>query len=87
MNVIYQDNTSTIKLAQNGKSSSRRTTRHFNIKLFYIMDLIGKQEVLVKYCLTDDMVADYLTKHLTGTKFNLFRDKILNLTGKHHCVE
>ena len=87
MNVIYQDNTSTIKLAQNGKASSGRRTRHFDIKLFYITDLIGRQEVMVKYCPTDDMIADYLTKPLTGSKFKLFRDKILNLTGKHHRVE
>ena len=87
MNAIYQDNTSTIKLAENGKSSSGRRTRHFDIKLFYITDLIGRQEVMVKYCPTDDMIADYLTKPLTGSKFKLFRDKILNLTSKHHHVE
>jgi hypothetical protein len=87
MNVVYQDNTSTIKLAENGKSSSGRRTRHFDIKLFYITDLIGKQEVKIKYCPTDDMIADYMTKALTGAKFKLFRNKILNLTGKHHHVE
>ena len=49
--------------------------------------MIGKQEVKIKYCPTDDMIADYMTKALTGAKFKLFRNKILNLTGKHHHVE
>ena len=34
VNVISQDNTSTLKLAQNGKASSREITRHFYIKFF-----------------------------------------------------
>ena len=70
MNVIYQDNTSTIKLAQNGKASSGRRTRHFDIKLFYITDLFGRQEVMVKYCPTDDMIAHHNTKPLVGNKFS-----------------
>jgi hypothetical protein len=86
LNVIYQDNTSTIKLAENGKTSSGKRTRHFDIKLFYITDLIGKQEVIVKYCPTDNMIADYMTKPLMGTKFKLFRNKILNLHNKTNCV-
>jgi hypothetical protein len=34
LNIIYQDNTSTIKLEQNGKESSGKGTRHFDIKYF-----------------------------------------------------
>jgi len=34
VNVIYQDNTSIMKLAQNGKSSSGKITRNFDIKIF-----------------------------------------------------
>ena len=36
LNVIYQDNTSMMKLAQNGKASSGKRTRHFDIKMFYV---------------------------------------------------
>ena len=72
LNIIYQDNTSTIKLAENSKTSSGKRTRHFNIKLFYITDLIGKQVVIVKYCPTNNMIADYMTKPLTGTNVKLF---------------
>ena len=34
LNIIYQDNTSTMKLEKNGKLSSGKRTRHFDIKFF-----------------------------------------------------
>ena len=52
LNIIYQDNQSTMKLARNGKSSSGKPTRHFDIKLFYVTDLIGKGEIELIYCPT-----------------------------------
>ena len=70
VNVIYQDNTSTMKLAQNGKASSGKRTRHFDIKLFYVTDLIQQDECMVKYCPTDDMIAHHNTKPLVGNKLS-----------------
>jgi hypothetical protein len=86
LNIIYQDNTSTIKLAENGKDSSGKRTRHFDIKYFYVTDLVDRKEVKVEYCPTDEMIADYMTKPLVGGKFKLFRDLIMNLSGKHHRI-
>ena len=40
LNIIYQDNTSTLKLMNNGKLSSGKRTRHFDMRLFYVNDLI-----------------------------------------------
>jgi hypothetical protein len=57
-------------VCDNGKASSGQRTRHFNIKLFYITDLIKSGEVSIQYCPTDAMLADYMTKPLTGTKFS-----------------
>jgi hypothetical protein len=79
-NIIHRDNQSTMKLEQNGKASSGKRTRHFNIKYFYITDLIQQKEVSIKYCPTDQMIADYLTKPITGSKFHHFRKIILNLS-------
>ena len=86
LNIVYQDNTSTMKLQNNGKVSSGKRTRHFDIKLFYITDLINRDEVEVRYCPTDEMIGDYMTKPLMGTKFKLFRDLIMNLSDKHHRI-
>jgi hypothetical protein len=80
-NVIFRDNQSSMKLEQNGKTSSGKRTRHFNIKYFYITDLIKNGEVTIEYCPTDAMLADYMTKPLTGAKFVMFRKRIMNLPG------
>jgi hypothetical protein len=86
LNVIYQDNTSTMRLENNGKRSSGKSTGHFDMKYLYVTDLIGREEVAVTYCPTEDMIADYMTKPLTGSKFNYFRDLILNLSNKDHPI-
>ena len=77
-NIVLRDNTSSMKLEANGKMSSGKRTRHFNIKLFYITDLIQQKEVEIQYCPTDSMTGDYMTKPLTGAKFNKFRTQIMN---------
>jgi hypothetical protein len=77
-NIVLCDNMSTMKLETNGKASSGKRTQHSNTKLFYITDLIKKKEVEIQYCLTDLMTGDYMTKPLTGTKFNTFRKQIMN---------
>ena len=82
LNVVYQDNTSTIKLAENGKASSGKRTRHFDIKYFYITDLIARDEVKIKHCPTEDMEADYMSKPTVGKKFSKFREIIMNLDTK-----
>ena len=78
MNVIYRDNTSAMKLEANGKASSGKRTRHFNIKYFYITDLIERKEVQIKYCPSDAMLADYMTKPLVEMKYIHFRQEIMN---------
>jgi hypothetical protein len=61
-NIVYRDNTSSMRLEENGKASSGKHTRHFHIKFFYITDLINRNEIHIKYCPTEDMIADYMTK-------------------------
>jgi hypothetical protein len=86
-NIIYQDNTSTMKLERNGKESSGKRTRHFDIKYFYVTDLVGRNEVHIEYCLTDEMIANYNTKPVVGRTFSLFRDRLMNLSGKHYRIK
>jgi len=78
-NVIYRDNQSSMKLEENGKASSGKRTRHFDIKYFHITDLIQRGEVQIKYCPTEDMIADYSTKPLVGAKLEAFRQQVMNL--------
>jgi hypothetical protein len=46
-NIIMRDNISSMKLETNGKLSSGKRTRHFDIKYFYITDLIDRKEVTI----------------------------------------
>ena len=77
-NIIYQDNKSTIQLAENGRHSAGKRSRHLNIKYFYITDKLEQKEMEIQYCPTDDMVADYNTKPLQGNKFRKFKRMIMN---------
>jgi hypothetical protein len=75
---IYRDNTSSMKLEENGKASSGKCTRHFNIKYFYITDLIQCNDIQIEYCPTEEMVANYMTKSLVGAKFEGLHKIIMN---------
>ena len=77
--VLNQDNTSTIKLLENGIESSTKRTRHINIRYYFLTDRIEKGELKVQYCSSDEMVADYFSKPLQGEKFMKFRKMIMNL--------
>jgi len=51
MTTIYQDNKSTILIAENGKSSSSKQTRHLNIRYYFVTDQIKKGHVKVAFAL------------------------------------
>ena len=67
------------KLQRNGRWSAGKRSRHLDIKIFYIKDQIDKGLLDVKYCPTDQMMADYMTKSLQGSKFGKQRRFIMNL--------
>ena len=78
-NIIYQDNQSTMLLKKNGRQSSGKKTRHFEIRYYFIHDHIKRGNVRVEYCPTDLMVGDFHTKPLQGSAFRCYRAIILNL--------
>jgi hypothetical protein len=74
---VEQDNTSCIKLAENGRSFNPMS-RHINIRFFFIKDRMDAGEIKLKYVQTDELVADILTKPLQGEKFRYLRAKLMN---------
>ena len=46
-NCLYQDNKSYIILENNGKSSSRKRTKHINIQYLFITDCVAKSELYI----------------------------------------
>jgi len=73
---IYQDNKSTILLAENGKSSSSKRTRHINIRYFFITDKIKKGEVKYSILSYDEHACRFL--HKTTARQCVQKD------AKHH---
>jgi hypothetical protein len=77
--ILYQDNESAIKLIRNGKSSSSRRTRHFDIKYFNMRDKMKLNGIEVVYCPTEKMVADFFTKPLQGSLFRMMRRIVMGM--------
>ena len=76
-NILFQDNQSAMLLEKNGRKSAGKRSRHLNIRYFYITDLVEKGHLTIQFCPTDEMVADFFTKPLTGQKFIEFRRIIM----------
>ena len=74
---IFQDNQSTIVLANKGFSTSDKT-RHIGIRYFFVKDRIDAGEVVVEYLPTEDMLADIMTKPLQGSLFRKLRSLLMN---------
>ena len=60
----YQDNGSTIRLIKNKRKSSRDKTCYIKIRYFFIANIIKPENLTVKACRLEYMVADYYTKLL-----------------------
>ena len=48
-----------------------------NVRYFFLTDQIARGNVEVEYCCTDEMIGDFMTKPLQGSKFCSFREAIL----------
>ena len=55
-------------------------TRNIHIKYFYATERVKNGTIVVSYCPTKEMVADYLSKPLQGSLFRLHRNVIMGLT-------
>ena len=52
--------------------------------MFFLKDKIDKGELDIKHCPTDEMIADYFTKPLQGSKFRAFRDIMIGVKSNHY---
>ena len=67
------DNTAAIALTQNPEN--HRRTKHIGMRFHLIRDLVEKNIVEVEYVNTNEQIADFLTKPLSRTKLEYFREK------------
>ena len=58
-------------LLEQGTGSFKRA-KHIKVRYFWLKDLIDEGEVVLKYIPSEELVADLLTKAITGVKFKYF---------------
>ena len=51
-------------------------SKHIDIKFHFVREKIASNIIGLKYCKSENMVADILTKGLGRTKFEELRDRI-----------
>jgi hypothetical protein len=69
---VWQDNQSTIKIAQKGEGIGTKA-KHFRVKHHFLKDLIKDATITLEYCPTEEMIADFLSKPMVGYEF---RDQV-----------
>src|ERR1035438_5999948 len=72
--IIKVDNQGSIHLAKNPEYHAR--TKHINIQYHFIRETIKMKKVELIYCLTQDNIADVLTKPLARVKHEYFCNKM-----------
>ena len=65
--IVNQDNQSTIHLAK--CSGIKNRTKHIDVSYHFIKDLVRDKLVYLKYCPSEEMTADALTKPLGNILF------------------
>ena len=73
--VIFEDNQACITIANNAGSLQSRT-KHLDLKVYKIRELIQQGDVVLQYCITQRQVADILTKLLPPTQFRVLSDRL-----------
>jgi hypothetical protein len=51
-------------------------SKHIEIRYHYIRDMVQRGALKLQYIITDEQVADVLTKPLSHIKFEYFRDNL-----------
>ena len=71
---IYGDNQGSIALTRNPEY--HRRTKHIDIRHHFVREKVEDGQIVIKYCSTQDMLADLLTKPLPAEKFVKLRNKL-----------
>jgi hypothetical protein len=75
---LYQDNMSTINILY--KKGNEARTKHIDLRFNSIREFIQQRRITVKHLSTDYMIADTLTKPLSGPSFLRHKIRLLNLS-------
>jgi hypothetical protein len=68
---LHCDNQGAIELSKDSKFHAR--TKHIDVHFHFVRQTVAQGHISIKYCPTDDMIADIFTKSLARVKFQKFR--------------
>ena len=71
---VMVDNQATIAISKNPVFHGK--TKHFSIKLFFLIDVQKDGDVCLKYCKTEDQLSNIFTKALLKGRLELLREKL-----------
>lgn len=80
--VIWEDNKSCLDFASQEKQNRR--SKHIDTKYHFTRELYNSGKISLKYCATDNMLADIMTKPLGAVKVRKFSE-MLGLVGVKAC--
>lgn len=72
---LFIDNQSAITLIKNGQFNRR--SKHIDVRFHFINEKVRERLINIKYCPTENQVADILTKPLGNVKFKKFKEELL----------
>ena len=81
---MYVDSTCAMQMVKQGTGSFKRA-KHIKVRYFWLKELIDGGLLELFYVPTDELVADILTKPLTGWKFQYLLQKLLGWNIEMHC--
>ena len=71
---IFEDNQSTIAMTKNPQHHGK--VKHIDIKFHYIREMVTMNKIELKYCKSDEMIADILRKGIGKIRFAKLRSMI-----------
>jgi hypothetical protein len=72
--LVHEDNQSTIKIATNAELHGR--SKHIDVKYMFVRDLLDAGEFELKWCNTNNQLADFFTKALPTPAFVSLRNRL-----------
>lgn len=74
--IMLVDSTCAMNMVRNGTGSFKRA-KHIKVRYFWLKDLIDAGIIKLEYQSTHELVADILTKPLTGAQFQYLLYKLI----------
>ena len=71
---LFEDNLGCIALTKNAKFHGR--TKHIDIKVHYVRELVNRGEIVFSYCQSELQLADILTKPMPKGRLMFLRDQL-----------